>query len=108
MFTIAGAALRDTLTTFLSLTVFVGMLVMCFLLQGLGGFGGYVGGVLGFAYRFFEGGQVTLEERFGNGYVGSLMGLPLGLIGGAAIYYAHANWPTIQALFQGTAMAAAP
>lgn len=83
---------RDTLKWVFSLTIFVGMVVLCIAWQNAGGLGGIVGGGLGFLWRFFEPGQRTTEERFGNGYAGALIGLPLGFICGAAAYYVAAHW----------------
>ncbi|MGE3143686.1 MAG: hypothetical protein AB7L65_10225 [Hyphomonadaceae bacterium] len=88
----------DTLRIGLSLAVYAGMIALCVLLADYGGLGGLIAGLIGFGWRFLEPGQQSLGERFGNGYAGSLMGLPLGLIAGAAIYYGAAHWADLRAL----------
>jgi hypothetical protein len=64
---------------------FAGMLALCVLGWNYGGAGGLIGGALGFLLRL--GGQgLAWGERLGNGYVGALMGMPVGLmIGGAYV-----------------------
>ena len=97
----------------LSLVAYGGMVTVCVLLADLGGLGGLLGCLIGFVLRFLEPGQQSLGERFGNGYAGSLMGLPLGLLAGGAAYYCAAHWQDLQAAWGGVspaqpAAAAAP
>lgn len=62
---------------------FIGMVALCVLGWSYGGAGGLVGGALGFLFRL--GGQgLDWGERIGNGYVGALMGMPVGLLIGGA------------------------
>lgn len=84
--------MRNTLRTLFTFTIYVGMIVLCIAWQNAGGLGGIIGGGVGFLLRFFEGGQRSTEERFGNGYAGSLIGLPIGFIIGAATFYVAAHW----------------
>ncbi|MEZ6024502.1 MAG: hypothetical protein R3C16_14040 [Hyphomonadaceae bacterium] len=61
----------------LGLAVFGGMIVLCVLGWSYGGVGGLIGGALGFFLRIWGRG-LDWGERLGNGYVGALMGLPVG------------------------------
>lgn len=62
---------------------FVGMIALCVIGWSYGGAGGLLGGALGFLLRL--GGQgLDWGERLGNGYVGALMGMPVGLLIGGA------------------------
>jgi hypothetical protein len=58
---------------------FVGMIVLCVILWRFGGAGGLIGAGLGFFVRLWGRG-LDWGERIGNGYVGALMGLPVGLL----------------------------
>ncbi|MET0183578.1 MAG: hypothetical protein ABW199_11900 [Caulobacterales bacterium] len=78
---------RDFLKWLLSLTVCAGMIGLCVIWWHVWGWAGLVGGAGGFLLRFFERGQRSGEERFGNGYVGALMGLPFGFMAGVLAYY---------------------
>ena len=74
------------------IAVFAGMILLCVLGWSYGGAGGLIGGAAGFLFRL-GGRGLDWGERLGNGYIGALMGLPLGfLIGGA---YAL-GWPIVQ------------
>lgn len=77
----------------LNFAAFAGMVALCILLFGVGGAGGLIGGALGFLLRL-GGRGLDLGERLGNAYAGALMGLPLGLLGGALYHYV---WPQIAA-----------
>lgn len=73
----------DGLRLILGIAAFVGMVVLCILGWSYGGAGGLIGAGLGFFLRIWGRG-LDWGERLGNGYVGALMGLPVGfLIGGA-------------------------
>ena len=75
------------------IAAFGGMIVLCIIGWSYGGAGGLIGGALGFLVRL-GGRGLDWGERLGNGYIGALMGLPLGfLIGG--IY--ELGWPAVQA-----------
>ena len=67
----------------LSVGAFVGMVALCVLGWSYGGWGGLIGGALGFVLRL-GGRGLDWGERLGNGYVGALMGLPVGLLIGGA------------------------
>lgn len=67
----------------LSVGAFVGMVVLCVMGWEYGGWGGLVGGALGFLIRL-GGRGLDWGERIGNGYVGALMGMPVGLLLGGA------------------------
>jgi hypothetical protein len=58
---------------------FVGMIALCVILWRYGGAGGLIGGAVGFFMRLWGRG-LDWGERLGNGYVGALMGLPVGLL----------------------------
>ncbi len=58
---------------------FAGMLALCVILWPYGGAGGLLAGALGFLLRL-GGRGLDWGERLGNGYVGALMGLPVGLL----------------------------
>lgn len=68
----------------LALAAFAGMIVLCVLGWNYGGMGGLIGGVLGFVIRL-GGRGLDWGERLGNGYVGALMGMPVGLLIGGFI-----------------------
>jgi hypothetical protein len=63
----------------LTIGAFVGMIALCVILWGFGGAGGLIGAGLGFFVRLWGRG-LDWGERIGNGYVGALMGLPVGLL----------------------------
>lgn len=63
----------------LALAAFAGMIVLCVLGWNYGGMGGLIGGGVGFLIRL-GGRGLDWGERFGNGYVGALMGMPVGLL----------------------------
>lgn len=63
----------------LTIGAFVGMIALCVILWPYGGAGGLIGGALGFVLRLWGRG-LDWGERVGNGYVGALMGLPVGLL----------------------------
>jgi len=65
----------------LSVAAFVGMIVLCVMGWNYGGAGGLIGGALGFLIRL-GGRGLDWGERIGNGYVGALMGMPVGLMVG--------------------------
>jgi hypothetical protein len=81
------------LRSIFSAAVFVGMVALCVLGWTYGGAGGLIGGALGFLLRI-GGRGLDWGERLGNGYVGALMGLPVGLLLGGV--YAL-GWPYVQA-----------
>lgn len=73
------------LRVLLVIAVFAGMVALCVILWSYGGAGGLIGGVLGFLLRL-GGRGLDWGERIGNGYVGVLMGMPVGLlIGGSYV-----------------------
>lgn len=73
------------LRVLLVIAVFAGMVALCVILWNYGGAGGLIGGVLGFLLRL-GGRGLDWGERIGNGYVGVLMGMPVGLlIGGSYV-----------------------
>ena len=63
----------------LTIGAFVGMIALCVILWRFGGAGGLIGAGLGFFVRLWGRG-LDWGERIGNGYVGALMGLPVGLL----------------------------
>lgn len=79
--------MRDALKWLLSLIIYAGMIAICVLWRDSGGLIGLAAGGLGFALRYLEPGQTSVGERLGNGYIGSLIGLVLGFIGGATWHY---------------------
>jgi hypothetical protein len=68
----------------LTVAAFAGMIALCVLGWNYGGMGGLIGGVIGFLLRL-GGRGLDWGERLGNGYVGALMGMPVGLMIGGAI-----------------------
>jgi len=73
----------DNLRLLLSVAAFIGMIVLCVIGWDYGGMGGLIGGGLGFLVRL-GGRGLDWGERLGNGYVGALMGMPVGLLIGGA------------------------
>ncbi len=67
--------MRVVLTT----VAFLGMIALCVMLWRYGGAGGLIGAGVGFFVRLWGRG-LDWGERLGNGYVGALMGLPVGLL----------------------------
>jgi hypothetical protein len=65
------------------MAAFTGMIALCVILWNYGGAGGLIGGALGFLLRL-GGRGLDWGERFGNGYVGALMGMPVGLLIGGS------------------------
>ncbi len=63
----------------LTAAAFVGMIALCVILWRYGGAGGFIGAGIGFVVRLWGRG-LDWGERLGNGYVGALMGLPVGLL----------------------------
>lgn len=63
----------------LTAVAFAGMIALCIVLWRYGGAGGLIGGAIGFVVRLWGRG-LDWGERLGNGYVGALMGLPVGLL----------------------------
>jgi hypothetical protein len=63
----------------LTIGAFVGMIALCVILWPFGGAGGIIGAGLGFFVRLWGRG-LDWGERIGDGYVGALMGLPVGLL----------------------------
>lgn len=68
----------------LVLAAFAGMVALCVLGWNYGGMGGLIGGGLGFLIRL-GGRGLDWGERLGNGYVGALMGMPVGLLIGGLL-----------------------
>jgi hypothetical protein len=64
----------------LATAAFAGMVALCVLGWNYGGMGGLIGGGIGFLLRLLGGRGLDWGERIGNGYVGALMGLPVGLL----------------------------
>jgi len=64
----------------LATAAFAGMIALCVLGWNYGGMGGLVGGGIGFVLRLLGGRGLDWGERIGNGYVGALMGMPVGLL----------------------------
>jgi hypothetical protein len=62
-----------------TVAAFVGMIALCIIGWTYGGMGGLIGGALGFLVRL-PGRGLDWGERLGNGYVGALMGMPVGLL----------------------------
>ena len=65
----------------LATAVFAGMITLCVLGWSYGGAGGLIGAGIGFLLRL-GGRGLDWGERIGNGYVGALMGMPVGLLVG--------------------------
>ena len=63
----------------LALAAFAGMIALCVIGWNYGGMGGLIGGGAGFLIRL-GGRGLDWGERLGNGYVGALMGMPVGLL----------------------------
>jgi hypothetical protein len=63
----------------LGVAAFAGMIILCVLGWSYGGMGGLIGAGLGFVLRLWGRG-LDWGERLGNGYVGALMGMPVGLL----------------------------
>ena len=84
----------------LSVAAFVGMIVLCVMGWNYGGAGGLIGGALGFLIRL-GGRGLDWGERIGNGYVGALMGMPVGLMIGGV--YAVGMPYLLQAISSGAA-----
>ncbi len=63
----------------LTFAAFAGMIALCIVGWNHGGAGGLIGGALGFFVRLWGRG-LDWGERLGNGYVGALMGMPVGLL----------------------------
>ena len=68
----------------LALAAFAGMVALCVLGWNYGGMGGLIGAGLGFLIRL-GGRGLDWGERLGNGYVGALMGMPVGLLIGGLL-----------------------
>jgi hypothetical protein len=83
----------DGLRLLLAAAAFAGMVALCVIGLGYGGAGGLIGGAVGFVLRL-GGRGLDWGERLGNGYVGALLGLPLGLLCGGLYVFA---WPALQA-----------
>jgi hypothetical protein len=73
----------DGLRLLLTSAAFVGMIALCVVGWNYGGAGGLIGGAIGFLLRI-GGRGFDWGERLGNGYVGALMGMPVGLLLGGA------------------------
>lgn len=73
----------DGLRLLLVTAAFLGMVALCVIGWNYGGAGGLIGGALGFLIRL-GGRGLDWSERLGNGYVGALMGMPVGLLVGGA------------------------
>ncbi|MGH6950472.1 MAG: hypothetical protein ACREH4_06350 [Vitreimonas sp.] len=82
----------------LVLAAFAGMIALCVVGWNYGGAGGLIGGALGFLLRL-GGRGLDWGERIGNGYVGALMGLPVGLLVGG--FYAIGVPYLLQAINSG-------
>jgi hypothetical protein len=80
------------------MAAFTGMIALCVILWNYGGAGGLIGGALGFLFRL-GGRGLDWGERFGNGYVGALMGMPVGLLIGG--FYAIGVPYLLQAINSG-------
>jgi hypothetical protein len=83
----------DGLRLLLAAGAFFGMVAICVIAVSYGGAGGLVGGALGFVLRL-GGRGLDWGERLGNGYVGALLGLPLGLLCGGLYVF---GWPALEA-----------
>lgn len=86
----------------LIIAAFAGMIALCVIGWNYGGAGGLIGGAFGFLVRL-GGRGLDWGERLGNGYVGALMGLPVGLLVGGA--YAL-GWPYLKAALEAAAATA--
>ncbi len=64
-----------------------------------GGIGGLIGGALGFLAGL-GGRGLDWGERLGNGYVGALMGMPVGLLVGGAVIL---GWPALSGGYRSRA-----
>lgn len=82
----------------LALGAFAGMLALCIIGFNYGGEGGLIGGAIGFVIGLLGGRGLDWSERLGNGYVGVLLGLPLGMICGGLYVFAY---PAVQAALNG-------
>lgn len=89
----------DKLRLLLSVAAFAGMIALCVLGWAYGGWGGLIGGALGFLIRL-GGRGLDWGERLGNGYVGALMGMPVGLLVGG--FYAIGVPYLLQAVNSGS------
>ena len=89
------------LRVILAAVVFVGMLVLCIVGFNYGGAGGLIGGAIGFVLRLVGGRGLDWGERLGNGYVGALMGMPVGLMAGG--FYAVGMPYLLQMISTGSA-----
>lgn len=85
----------ERLRWLLILAVFAGMIALCVALLPYGGGGGLIGGALGFVLRL-GGRGLDWGERLGNGFVGALMGMPVGLLCGG-LYMV--GWPWLQSQY---------
>lgn len=65
---------------------FAGMVALCIVGFNYGGAGGLIGGALGFLLRL-GGPGLDWGERLGNGFVGAMVGMPLGLLAGGLWYF---------------------
>jgi hypothetical protein len=72
------------LRVMLTIAAFAGMIALCIVGWNYGGMGGLIGGAAGFLIRL-PGRGLDWGERLGNGYVGALMGLPVGLLIGGVL-----------------------
>ncbi|MFT3729100.1 MAG: hypothetical protein QM759_14860 [Terricaulis sp.] len=77
---------------------FAGMVALCIIGFNYGGEGGLIGAGLGFVLRLLGGRGLDWGERLGNGYVGALLGMPLGMICGGLYVFA---WPAVEAALNG-------
>jgi hypothetical protein len=80
------------------MAAFAGMIALCVIGWNYGGAGGLIGGALGFLLRL-GGRGLDWGERIGNGYVGALMGMPVGLLLGG--FYAIGVPYLLQAINSG-------
>lgn len=80
------------------MAAFLGMVALCVIGWNYGGAGGLIGGALGFLLRL-GGRGLDWGERIGNGYVGALMGMPVGLLIGG--FYAIGVPYLLQAINSG-------
>jgi len=90
----------DNLRLLLSVAAFFGMIALCVLGWEYGGVGGLIGGGIGFLIRL-GGRGLDWGERLGNGYVGALMGMPVGLLLGG--FYAIGVPYLLSAISSGAA-----
>jgi hypothetical protein len=91
----AGCWMRVLLTV----AAFAGMIALCIVGWPWGGAGGLIGGALGFLVRL-GGRGLDWGERLGNGYVGALMGMPVGLLLGGVYML---GWPALQTALHAAA-----